>query len=103
MALPKLSDEQRKAALEKAAQSRKERAELCDKLKKGELSVEKVLSDTDNPIAMRLKVQRLIESLPGYGKARAAKLMDELDISPSRRVQGLGSRQRAELLERVEG
>ena len=65
--------------------------------------MEKVLSDTDNPIAMRLKVQRLIESLPGYGKARAAKLMDELDISPSRRVQGLGSRQRAELLERVEG
>ncbi len=103
MALPKLSDEQRKAALEKAAKSRKERAELCDKLKKGELSVGKVLSDTDNPIAMRLKVQRLLESLPGYGKARAAKLMDDLDISPSRRVQGLGSRQRAELLERLEG
>jgi hypothetical protein len=103
MALPELSNDQRRAALEKAAKSRKERAELCDKLKKGELSVGKVLSDTDNPIAMRLKVQRLIESLPGYGKARAAKLMNELGISTSRRVQGLGSRQRAELLERLEG
>ncbi len=103
MALPKLSDAQRKAALEKAAKSRKERAELCAKLKKGEVSVGAVLSDTDNPIAMRMKVQRLIESLPGYGKARAAKLMEELNISPSRRVQGLGSRQSAELLERVEG
>lgn len=103
MALPKLSDEQRKAALDKAAKSRKERAELCEKLKKGEITVGQILSDTDNPIAMRLKVQRMIESLPGYGKARAAKLMDELKISPSRRVQGLGSRQSAELLERVEG
>ncbi len=103
MALPKLSDEQRKAALDKAAKSRKERAELCEKLKKGEITVGQILSDTDNPIAMRLKVQRMIESLPGYGKARAAKLMDELNISPSRRVQGLGSRQSAELLERVEG
>ena len=43
----------------------------------------------------------LIESLPGYGKAKAAKLMEELDISASRRIEGLGTRQRDELLERL--
>lgn len=101
MALPKLTDEQRKAALEKAAKSRRERAELCAALKKGEKKVEDVLNATDDNIAMRLKVKRLIESLPGYGKARAEKLMTELGISESRRVQGLGARQREELLERV--
>lgn len=101
MALPDLSDAQRKAALEKAAASRRARAELCEKLKQGQISPSDVLGDSDNEIAMRTKVQKFIESLPGYGKARAAKLMDELGISPSRRIQGLGARQRAELLERI--
>ena len=32
---------------------------------------------------------------------RYAKLMEELDISASRRIKGLGTRQRDELLERL--
>lgn len=46
-----------------------------------------------------MKVSALIESLPGYGKAKAAKIMDELGISATRRVKGLGARQREQLLE----
>ena len=98
MALPQLTDEQRKAALEKAAAARHARAELREKIKKGEISLEEVL-DSDDPIAARMKVSALIESLPGYGKAKAAKIMNELGISPSRRVKGLGARQREQLLE----
>lgn len=98
MPLPQLSDEQRKAALEKAAAARHERAELREKIKKGEISLEEVL-DSENPIATRMKVSALIESLPGYGKAKAAKIMDELGISATRRVKGLGARQREQLLE----
>lgn len=98
MPLPQLTDEQRKAALEKAAAARHARAELRDKIKKGETTLEDVL-DSDDPIAARMKVSALIESLPGYGKAKAAKIMNELGISPSRRVKGLGARQREQLLE----
>ena len=98
MALPQLTDEQRKAALEKAAAARHERAELREKIKKGEISLEEVL-DSDDSIASRMKVSALIESLPGYGKAKAAKIMDELGISATRRVKGLGARQREQLLE----
>ena len=98
MALPQLSDEQRKAALEKAAAARHARAELREKIKKGEISLEEVLA-SENPIATRMKVSALIESLPGYGKAKAAKIMDELGISATRRVKGLGARQREQLLE----
>ena len=98
MPLPQLSDEQRKAALEKAAAARHARAELRDKIKKGEISLEEVL-DSEDPIASRMKVSALIESLPGYGKAKAARIMTELGISPSRRVKGLGARQREQLLE----
>ena len=98
MALPQLTDEQRKAALEKAAQARHERAELREKIKSGKVTLEDVL-DSDDPIASRMKVSTLIESLPGYGKAKAAKIMDELGISPTRRVKGLGARQREQLVE----
>ncbi|RGJ45090.1 integration host factor [Olsenella sp. AF16-14LB] len=98
MALPQLTDEQRKEALEKAAQARHERAELREKIKSGKVTLEEVL-DSDDPIANRMKVSALIESLPGYGKAKAAKIMDELGISASRRVKGLGARQREQLIE----
>ena len=98
MALPQLTDEQRKAALEKAAKARHERAELREKIKSGKVSLESVL-ESDDPIASRMKVSTLIESLPGYGKAKAAKIMDELGISATRRVKGLGARQREQLVE----
>ncbi len=98
MALPQLTDEQRKAALEKAAAARHARAELRDKIKKGETTLAEVL-ESEDPIAARMKVSALIESLPGYGKAKAAKIMSDLGISPSRRVKGLGARQREQLLE----
>lgn len=98
MALPQLTDEQRKEALEKAAQARHERAELRKKIKSGKVTLEEVL-DSDDPIANRMKVSALIESLPGYGKAKAAKIMDELGISATRRVKGLGARQREQLIE----
>lgn len=98
MALPQITDEQRKAALEKAAQARHERAELREKIKSGKVTLQDVL-DSDDPIASRMKVSTLIESLPGYGKAKAAKIMDELGISATRRVKGLGARQREQLVE----
>ena len=98
MALPQLTDEQRKEALEKSAAARHARAELREKIKTGQVTLEEVL-DSDDPIAARLKVSALIESLPGYGKAKAAKIMAELGISSTRRVKGLGARQREQLIE----
>ncbi len=98
MALPQLTDEQRKAALEKAAKARHERAQLREDIKTGKVSLQEVL-ESENPIATRMKVSALIESLPGYGKAKASKIMDELGISPTRRVKGLGNRQREQLIE----
>lgn len=98
MPLPKLTDEQRKAALKKAAEARQARAELKKKLKSGKVSLTDVLNKSGDPIVGRMKVGNLLESLPGVGKARAAKKMDDLQISSTRRVQGLGSNQRKNLL-----
>lgn len=94
MALPKLTDEQRKAALKKATESREKRAELKRKLKAGQITAKDVLKKTDDPIISRMKVSSLLESLPGFGKVRSQKIMEELGIDQSRRIGGLGTRQR---------
>jgi DNA uptake protein ComE-like DNA-binding protein len=101
MALPNLSEADRKKALEKAAQARQARAELRQKIKSGSMSFADVMAKSDDPIVARMKVSTLLESLPGFGKAKAAKIMGELEISESRRVQGLGARQRELLMQRL--
>ncbi len=101
MAIPQLSAEERKAALEKAKAARIKRAEVRDQLKSGELSVKDVLAQKDDPVVGRMKVSTLIETLPGYGKAKSEKIMSELQIAESRRLRGLGARQEAALLERL--
>ncbi len=95
--LPELTAEQRKAALEKAAKVRKERAEIKKKLKAGQLKVSEILKKADDEIYGKMTVKSVIESVPGVGKLRAAKIMEEIGISTSRRVKGLGPKQIAAL------
>jgi hypothetical protein len=101
MALPNLSDADRRAALKKAAEARQKRAALRADIKAGTLTFAAVMKKSDDPIVARMKVSTLLESLPGFGKAKATKVMTELAISESRRVQGLGARQRELLMERL--
>jgi hypothetical protein len=98
MPLPVLTDEQRKQALEKAAEARKKRAELKGQLKSGKLTLTDVLSRQGDDTVGKMKVSSVLESLPGVGKVRARKIMEKLDISASRRVRGLGAKQRGSLL-----
>ncbi|HEX6208909.1 MAG TPA: integration host factor, actinobacterial type [Actinomycetota bacterium] len=100
MPLPSLTPEQRRQALEKAAEARKKRAAVKQELKKGSLSLRDVLSRAGNDdILGKMRVSAVLESMPGVGKVRARKIMERLDISSSRRVRGLGSKQRKALLE----
>ncbi|MFF2226869.1 integration host factor, actinobacterial type [Streptomyces globisporus] len=98
MALPRLTPEARAEALKKAAAVRKERGEILAQLKDGKVTLEDMLAREDAVVG-KVFVRRLLESLPGIGKVRAAQLLDDLDISESRRVQGLGPRQKERLLE----
>jgi hypothetical protein len=97
MALPQLTPEQRAQALQKAAAARKARAELKGELKSGKLSLQQVLKRDDDTVG-KMKVSVVLESLPGVGKVRVGKIMEELDISATRRVRGLGAKQRELLL-----
>ena len=86
MALPQLTDEQRAAALEKAAAARRARAELKDRLKRGGTNLKQVLKDAETKV----------------GKVKAQEIMTELEIAPTRRLRGLGDRQRKALLEKFD-
>ena len=101
MAIPQLSAAERQAALEKAKAARIKRAEVRDELKSGKITLAQVIEMKDDPIVGRMKVSTLIETLPSYGKAKAEKVMKELQIAESRRLRGLGERQQAALLERL--
>jgi signal recognition particle GTPase len=98
---PQLTPEQRRAALEKAAQARQKRAEVKEQLKSGRLTLADLFVQADgDEMVGKLKVVSMLESLPGVGKVRARRLMQELDISESRRLRGLGDNQRQRLLDR---
>ena len=104
MALPQLTEEQRAAALEKAAAARRTRAELKDRLKRGGTTLKEVLNQSDNDDVLgKMKVQALLEAMPGVGKVRATQIMERLEIAPSRRLRGLGDRQRRALLADFDG
>ena len=95
---PQLTPEQRTAALAKAAEARAARAEIKARLKMGSMTLTEALSSDDGNVG-KLKVVSLLESLPGVGKVKARKIMEDVDIADNRRVQGLGAQQKAKLLE----
>lgn len=91
---PQLTASQRSAALAKAKESRQIRSAAKNKIKSGELSLSDVfvLAEKDAFIA-KMRVFDLLAALNGVGKIRATAIMERLNISPTRRIQGLGKHQ----------
>ena len=99
MEVPRLTADERAAALQRAAEARRVRADVKADLKSAKRTLEEViaLGKSDDFIG-KMKVSALIEALPGVGKVRAAALMEKIGIAPSRRIRGLGIHQTRELL-----
>lgn len=94
MALPELTDEQRRAALAKAAAARQVRAEVKNRLRHSGASIADVLAEAKrNEAVAKIKVLDLLQSVPGIGKLTAQQIMADLSIAESRRLRGLGSNQ----------
>jgi hypothetical protein len=99
VALPTLTSQQRADALAKAAAARQRRAEIKSRLKHSGESLGTVLEMGDkDDVVGKMRVSALLESLPGVGKVRAAQIMERLGIAATRRVRGLGTKQRAALV-----
>jgi guanylate kinase len=95
---PQLSPEERSAALAKAKASRQIRSIAKNQIKSGELSLSEIFkqAETDQVIG-KMRVADLLASINGVGKIRASAIMERLNISPTRRIQGLGNKQIAAL------
>ncbi|GAA3526950.1 30S ribosomal protein S13 [Aeromicrobium flavum] len=102
MALPRLTDEQRREALAKAAVARQVRAEVKNRLRHSGASVAEVLKEAQsNEAIAKIKVLDLLQSIPGIGKLTAQQIMDDLNIAQSRRLRGLGSNQAKGLIAEI--
>lgn len=95
---PQLTPEQRAAALVKAGEARAARAEIKARLKMGSMTLAEALESSDQNVG-KLKVVSMLESLPGVGKVKARRLMEDVGIADNRRVQGLGRQQKTKLLD----
>ena len=95
---PPLTPEQRADALAKAAEARAARAEIKARLKMGSMTLAEALASDDGNVG-KLKVVSMLESLPGVGKVKARKIMEDVEIADNRRVQGLGAQQKLKLLD----
>ena len=97
-----MTDEQRAEALKKAAETRKKRSEFRAQIKADKITAKKALAKRDDPIVGKIKVAQFIQSFPGWGKAKAEKLMAEIGIAEDRRLKGLGENQVAKLIEALD-
>ncbi|MDX1510660.1 MAG: integration host factor, actinobacterial type [Nitriliruptorales bacterium] len=109
MSIPTRSATQRREALAKAVEARRARAAVKARVRAGEVSVREVIAIArqvdptgDDAFVASMRVQDLLEALPSVGNVRARRLMEDLDIAPSRRLRGLGPRQEAALLDVVD-
>lgn len=98
--LPDLTPEQRQAALNQAAQARRVRAEVKNRLRHSGATIKDVLAEAEQDEAIaKIKVIDLLQSIPGVGKVTAVEIMERLKIAQSRRLRGLGPKQAKALIE----
>lgn len=99
--LPEMTDEQRAAALERAALARRTRAEIKALLKTGSLTFTDVMERAEqDDLVAGTRVKAIVVSMPGMGKITTKRLMEEIGISETRKLRGLTPRQTEELTNR---
>lgn len=95
---PLLSQEQRVQASRLAVANRRRRAEVKRLVKSGDLSLEELfeLANHEECVA-QMRAYDLISALPAIGEVKADRIMVKASIAKTRRIRGLGPKQRAEL------
>lgn len=101
MTVPELTQEERAAALARALEARTARAQVKAQLAAGELSLVDVIAMKNDDAIGKMRVADVIGCIPHYGEAKTKRVMEELKISPGRRLRGLGKRQEVDLVERL--
>lgn len=98
MPLPPLDDATRARARERALVARRLRAAWKDRLARGDAVLADLLvASATEPALAGMRVADALGALPGVGPRGVARILEACDIAPTRRLRGLGPRQRAAL------
>lgn len=89
----------RVAAAQRSVAARQARAAIKVQLASGDFEPVRALRDAPGSPYERMRVTEFLTSIPGVGPRHAEGILDELGISPRKRLGGLGARQ-AEALAR---
>lgn len=99
MAVPHLDDDARRRALLTAGESRRERAAWKARLADGSAGLTELLAAAEQSQALAgMRVTDALGALPGVGPRSVERILEACGIAPSRRLRGLGARQREALL-----
>jgi len=97
--VPPLDDDARRRALLAAAASRRERADWKARLAAGSVGLDDLLAAAgDSPALAGMRVTDALGALPGVGPRGVERILEACGIAASRRLRGLGPRQREALL-----
>lgn len=93
----------RVAANRAAVAARRARADVKRRLREGELSPIRAMQESLHPdsAVATLRVTEFLQTFPAFGEVKTQRALEQLEISPRKRLGGLGARQRARLDEFV--
>lgn len=99
MSVPELDDDARLRASRSAVEARRLRADWKGRLADGRAGLADLLAAaSDEPALAGMRITEALGALPGIGPRSVARILEQCAIAPSRRVRGLGARQRDLLL-----
>lgn len=99
MGVPPLDDDARRRASRSAIDARRARAEWKARLSRGEVDLAGLLeAATQDPAVAGMRVTEALGALPGVGPKGVATILANCGIASSRRLRGLGTKQRAALV-----
>ncbi len=90
----------RVAASRAAVEARRKRADVKNRIASGAVSALTVLEDAfadPEGVAGRMRVTDFLLSVPAIGRTKLTRIMEDLKISPAKRLGGLGPNQRTRL------
>lgn len=94
---PATTAEQRQAGLAKATAANAERARIRTRLKTGDTTLAAVLENTaahpGHP-AGTIRLASLLKNIPHVGPSRTERILTEANVPGTKRLRGLGPRQR---------
>ncbi|MEI6648744.1 MAG: guanylate kinase [Actinomycetes bacterium] len=93
---PTISPEARAFAVAQASRARHERSEIRNQVRRSEISFFDAIVDP-RPSIQKMRVIELLAAIPGVGLTRAKSIMARAEVSPARRIGGLGRHQIASL------